>query len=72
MRDDTQIAPKTGMRILWGEVVLLPCGGVGEWVVSGNEGLTEEGVFVVFCLCMYVWCIRQGQSIVLNEVFRLT
>ena len=54
------------MRILWGEVVLLPCGGVGEWVVSGNEGLTEEGVFVVFCLCMYVWCIRQGESIVLN------
>ena len=41
-------------------------GGVGEWVVIGNEGLTEEGVFVFFCLCMYVWCIRQGESIVLN------
>ena len=36
--------------------------GVGEWVVSGNKGLTEERVFVVFCLCMYVWCIQQGES----------
>ena len=23
---------------------------MGKWVVSGNEGLTEEGVFVVSCL----------------------
>ena len=44
------IAPKIGMRILWGEGVVLPRGGVDKWVVSGNEGLTEEGVFVVFCL----------------------
>ena len=42
------------MRILWGAGVVLPCGGVGEGVVSGNEGLTEEGVFVIFCLCMFV------------------
>ena len=62
MRCVTPIVPKTGMRILWGEGVVLPCGGVGEWVVSGNKGLTKEGVFVVFCLCMYVWCIRQGES----------
>ena len=26
---------------------------VGEWVVSGNKGLTEEGVFVFF-LSLYV------------------
>ena len=42
--------PKIGMRILLSEGVVLPCGGVGKWVVSGNRGLTEEGVFVVFCL----------------------
>ena len=41
-------------RILWGEGVVLPCGGVGEWVVSGNKRLTEEG--------MYVWRIRRGES----------
>ena len=62
MRGITPIAPKTGMRILCGEGVVLPRGGVGEWVVSGHEGLTEEGVFVVFCLSMYVWYIRQGES----------
>ena len=62
MRGITPIALKTGMRILWGEGVVLPRRGVGEWVVSGNEGLTEEGIFVVFCLSMYVWCIRQGES----------
>ena len=32
---------------------------VGEWVASGNKELTEEGVFVVFCLCMVV---RLGYS----------
>ena len=25
-------------------------GGVGKWVVSGNEGITEEGVLMVVCL----------------------
>ena len=35
-------------------------GGVGEWVVSGNKELTEEGIFVVFCLCMVV---RLGYSL---------
>ena len=34
--------------------MVLPCGGVSEWAVIGNEGLTEEGVYVVFCLCMFV------------------
>ena len=38
-------ALQIGMRILWGEGVGLP---VGEWVVSGNEGITEEGVLMVF------------------------
>ena len=28
----------------------LPSGGAGNWVVSGNEGVTEEGVLVVVCL----------------------
>ena len=28
----------------------LRSGGVGNWVVSGNEGVTEEGVLVVVCL----------------------
>ena len=41
------------MRILWGEGVVLPLVGVGEWVVIGNEGLREEGVFMVF-VCMFV------------------
>ena len=43
------------MRILRGEGVVLPCGGVGKWVVSGNEGLREEGVFVDFLsVCLFV------------------
>ena len=53
------------MRILLGEGVVLPCVGVSNWVVSGKEGLTEEGVFVFLFLflffvsvCLYVWCIR--------------
>ena len=28
----------------------LPSGGVGNWVVSGNEGITEEAVLMVVCL----------------------
>ena len=28
----------------------LPSGGVGNWVVSGNERVTEEGVLVVVYL----------------------
>ena len=43
--------------------MVLPCEGVGKWVVSGNEGLTEEGKFVFFLsVCLYIWCIRQGES----------
>ena len=33
---------------MWGEGVGLLSGGVGKWVVSGNEGITEEGVLMVF------------------------
>ena len=51
-----------GITPMWGEGVVLPRAGVGEWVVSGNKGLTEEGAFVVFSLSMYVWYIRQGES----------
>ena len=31
----------------------LPSGGVDKWVVSGNEGLTGEGILMVFA-CMIV------------------
>ena len=34
----------------------LPSGGVGT-VVSGNEGLTEEGVLMVF-VCMFVCLVH--------------
>ena len=54
------IAPKIGMRILWGDGVVLPSGGEGKWVVSGNEGLTEEGVLMVF-VCMFV-CLVHSTS----------
>ena len=53
-------ALQIGMRILWGEGVELLSGGVGKWVVSGNEGLTEEGVLMVF-VCMFV-CLVHSTS----------
>ena len=52
MRGVNTIALKIGMRILWGGVGP-PSGGVGEWEISGNKSLTEEGVFMVF-VCMFV------------------
>ena len=41
--------------------------GMGEWVVSGNKGLTEEGVFVVF-LSLYGCTsgVFNGVKVVLN------
>ena len=54
------------MRILWGEGVVLPCGGVGEWVASGNKELTEEGVFVVFCLYGCTSGVFNGVKVLLN------
>ena len=47
-------ALQIGMKILWVEGVVPPSGGVGKWVVCGNEGLTEEGVLMVF-VCMFVF-----------------
>ena len=38
----------------------LPNGGVGNWVVSGNEGVTEEGVLVVVCL--FVCLVHLGSE----------
>ena len=32
----------------------LPSGEVGNWVVSGNEGITEEGVLMVLFVCVFV------------------
>ena len=29
-------------------------GGVGNWVVSGNEGMPEEGVLMVLFVCLFV------------------
>ena len=46
--------------MLWCEGVALPCWGVGKWVVSGNEWLTEEGVVMVF-VCMFV-CLVHSMS----------
>ena len=39
---------------------------VGEWVVSDNKGLTEEEVFVVFCLYVYTSGVFDGVKVVLN------
>ena len=33
-----------------GDGVGLLSGGVGKWVVSGNEGITEKGVLLFVCL----------------------
>ena len=39
--------------------------GVTEWVINGNEGTTEEGLFIVFFLCMYVCLVfSTGEKIV--------
>ena len=43
-------APTNEMRFWWCEGWGLPSGGVGNGVVSGNEGITEEGVLMVVCL----------------------
>ena len=40
--------------------------GMGEWVVSGNKGLTEEGVFVVFYLHVCTSGVFNGVKVVLN------
>ena len=45
------VAPKMGMTSLWADGGFLPVSGATEWVINGNEGTTEEGLFLVF-LCM--------------------
>ena len=47
------VAPKMGMTNLWADKGILPVSGVTEWVISGNEGTTEERLCIVF-LCMSV------------------
>ena len=39
----------------------LPSGGVGNWVVSGNEGITEEVVLMVF-VCMFVCLVHSASE----------
>ena len=60
------VAPKTGMTNLWADGGILPVNGVIDWVISGNEGTTEEGLFIVFFLCMYVCLVfSTGEKIML-------
>ena len=33
--------------------------GATEWVINGNEGTTEEELFLVVFFSMYVWCFRR-------------
>ena len=55
-----------GMMNLWADGGILPVSGVTESVLCGNEGTTEEGLFIVFfSVCMYVWCFRREEKIVL-------
>ena len=65
--DVNAVAPKMGMTNLWADGEILPVSGVTEWVVSGNEGTTEEGLFIVFFfLCMSVCLVfSTGEKIVL-------
>ena len=59
------MAPKMGMTNLWADGGILPVSGVTEWVISGNEGTTEEGLFIVF-LCMSVCLVfSTGEKTVL-------
>ena len=39
----------------------LPSGGVGNWIISGNEGITEEGVWMVF-VCMFVCLVHSASE----------
>ena len=42
--------------------------GVTEWVISGNEGTTEEGLLIIF-LCMSVCLVfSMGEKIVLISI----
>ena len=49
--------------------MVLPCGGVGDWVVSGNKRLTEEGILLFFFFFLVYVCtsgVFDGVKVVLN------
>ena len=52
-----------GMTSLWADGGILPVSGVTEWVINGNEGTTEEGLFLVFFYVCLVF--STGEKIVL-------
>ena len=54
------VAPKMGMTNLWADGGILPVSGVTEWVISDNEGTTEEGLFIVFSLYVCVSGVFDG------------
>ena len=57
------VAPKMGMTSFWADGGVLPVSGVTEWVINGNEGTTEEGLFLVFSYVCLVF--STGEQIVL-------
>ena len=56
---------KMAMTNLWADGEILPVSGVTEWVISGNEGTTEEGLFIVFSLYVCMSVFLTGEKIVL-------
>ena len=44
--------PKMGKTSLWADGGILPMSRATERVINGNEGTTEEGLFIVFFLRM--------------------
>ena len=61
------MAPKMGMTNLWADEGILPVSGVTEWVISGNEGTTEEGLFIVFLSMPVCLVFLTGEKIVLIQ-----
>ena len=57
------MAPKIGMTNWWADRGILPVSGVTEWVISGNEGTTEEGLLIIFFSVCLV--LSMGEKIVL-------
>ena len=56
---------------------VLPASGVTEWVINGNEGTTEEGLFLVFFYVCLVFSMGEkivlikysGNCIIENEIY---
>ena len=59
------MAPKIGMTNLWADGGILPVSGVTEWVISSNEGTTEEGLLIVFLCTSVCLFFSTGEKIVL-------